>query len=416
MNASLSQKSVKVPHVKAKLDAFIHFFCFLSLLFIGADRFGMEIGGVNFRIAQIFLAIFVFLMIVKGNFRLTKNLWVVAFVLFSALSTLFAFSFVRAFAFWLSIVYNVFFLFYGICSYIQCYGLERLIGIFRASCFVQFAVLLVQLSLTVLFHYELPFMPSYGYYMGVPRFQIWFYEPSYFATFLSFWFALACMKLIVYGERRYVSDLICGLIMFLISTSTSGFLAIAFVIVTTYLVWIKRKITLKKLIFPLLVLVLFLVFRFGFSSIYDLFFARLFENSLNDASGGRIERWAETWKVFLENPIFGVGPGCYGLYLGGDTSLVPTNVTLDLMATVGILGFVAFYGLTLSLIVRAFRLHRRAKTKDTRTLLCLAYALFVFTVILQTNQGYLRLYHWAFFGILWGGIKYLSVKKRGTMA
>lgn len=404
MEAYADNRRISAPRTSSDADRLIHAFCFLSLLLIGADRFGVEIGGVNFRLDQLFLAVFALLLLAKGTFRITANFWVFGFVFFSAVSTVLALNFVRAFAFWLSIVYNVFFLFYALGSYVQRYGLERMLRIFRATCFVQFAALLFQLALKVLFHYELPFLPSYGYYMGVPRFQLWFYEPSYLATYLSFWFAFACLKLIVCGERKYLPDVLCGLIMFIVTTSTSGFIAIALVLFSVYLIWIARRITLKKLIFPFGVILLFFAFRFGFSQIYDTFIARLFEGSINAASGGRIESWAETWQVFLENPAFGVGPGCYGLYLGKDVGYVPLNVSLELLATLGIFGFLFFYGLTASLIFRAVKLGRQKKTKQTNTLACLAYALLIFTIILQINQGYLRLYHWAFLGILWGGL------------
>ena len=102
--------------------------------------------------------------------------------------------------------------------------------------------------------------------------------------------------------------------------------------------------------------------------------------------------------------FFGVGPGNYGLYLGQDAGYVPTNVSLELLATLGIGGFVAFYGLTAALAVQAFVLYRRRQTEQTFLLFSFALALLFFTVILQINQGYLRLYHWMMFGILWGAI------------
>lgn len=409
----MSAVAVKTVRAESGLDRLIHFFCFLSLLFIGADRFGMEIGGVNFRLDQLFLLFLTAFLVMRGAYRIHADIWTFGFVLFAALSTLLALRFERALAFFLSILYNVVFLFWAISSYVRFYGLERMIALFRKTCFVQFGALLVQLALKVLLDYELPFLPSFGYYFDVPRFQLWFYEPSYLATFLSFWFAFSFYRLLVHGERGYLKDVVCGIIMFIITTSTSGFLAIALVVASVYMIWLFRRITFEKLLFPFFVLLLFFAFRFGFSKIYDTFIARLFEGSLNAASGGRIEGWAETFQVFLRYPVFGVGPGCYGIALGRDAGYVPSNVSLELLATLGVFGFVFFYGITLSLLFRAKKLARGRLDEDAKNLTALCYALVVFTVILQINQGYLRLYHWAFFGILWGGI--LSAKRRGEL-
>lgn len=389
---------------KIDLDLFIHLFCFLSVLLIGADRWGVELFGVNFRVDQLFLCFFALLLAVKGEYRLTCNLWVIAFVGFSLLSTVFSVSLTRGVLFFCSIVYNVLFLFYAFASYVKYYGLERFLSVFRATMFVQFFILLLQFALKLATGYEFPFLPSYGEYMGIYRFQLWFYEPSYLATYLTVWFTLAFMQFLLNGKKNYLWDIFAALVMFLISTSTSGFLAIALVVGVVYLIWLFRGVTAKKLAFPVILLVLFAAAAIAFSSMFEVFLGRLFDSSLDEASGGRIAGWTETWQVFLENVFFGVGPGNYGLYLEQDAGYVPTNVSLELLATLGIGGFVAFYGLTAALAVQAFVLYRRRQTEQTFLLFSFALALLFFTVILQINQGYLRLYHWMMFGILWGAI------------
>lgn len=395
----------KLADKRLDLDLFIHLFCFISLLLIGADTWGVELLGVNFRVDQIFLCIFALLLVFKGAYRLTAYGWILAFVFFSFLSTLFAVSIFRGVLFFCSILYNVLFLFYGLASYVRHYGFDMFLRIFRLTMKVQFFILLFQFLLKLVTGYELPFLPSYGEYMGIYRFQLWFYEPSYLATYLMLWFTFSLIQLLLGGKREYVTDVLMCLIMFLISTSTSGFVGIALAVFVVYCMWLSRGITLKKLLFPLLLLVIFLVCLAAFPSVFEVFLGRLFDSSLDDASGGRIQGWAETWRVFLENPFFGVGPGNYGIYLGQDEGYVPTNVSLELLATLGIGGFVAFYGMTCSLCVRAVRLYRREKTKTSFLIMAFAVALILFTIILQVNQGYLRLYHWMCFGILYGALE-----------
>lgn len=407
---TVKSKRIPISQVKVNLDLFIHIFCFISVLLIGADRWGLNIG-VNLRLDQLFLIIFVILLAIKGQYRLYFNVWIVLFACSSLISAVFAFDTTRGLIFWLSVFYNIVILIFGFASYVRTYGLKKMISVLRLSFYIQFAVLLLQLLLKVAFGYELSFLPSYGSVEDVFRFQLWFYEPSYLATYLTFWFALSVFMFLIAKDKNYLKDIVVCLAMFLISTSTTGFVGIMLVFVSAYLIWFASgRITLKKILFPLAVILLFLAFVLIFPSVYELFFARLFKMSLNESSGGRVALWAETFGVFKENVLFGVGPGNYGLYLGEDAGYVPTNVTLDILATLGISGFILFYELTLSLLVGCVKVYKKNPNADTRLLLACAYALLCFTIVLQANQGYLRLYHWMFFGIIFGGC--ISLKKK----
>lgn len=406
-----AQKNINKKEVASStMDLVIHAFCFISVLLIGADIWGLDVG-VNLRYDQVFLGILTILLVINQKYRFTWNPWIALFLVASFVSTLFAVSIVRGAMFYFSIVYNVVFLFYAFESYVRAYGLRKFISIFRATMYVQFIIMALQVLLKLGLGFEFSFLPSYGEHMGVPRFSLWFYEPSYLVTYLCFWFALSLYMFLIEGKKRYLKDILMALVMFLMATSTTGFLGIALSCAVIYVIWIVKGFTAKKLIFPCIVLLGFLVFRFGFSSIYEVFFARLFNQSLDSASGGRISAWLETWQVFIKNPLFGVGPGNYGLYLGKDAGTVPSNVTLELMSTVGIFATIAFYGLTISLCVRSKRLYRSVKSKNSALLVACAVGLIIFTIILQANQGYLRLYHWLFFGIMSGGLFQIEKEK-----
>lgn len=396
------------------MDQVIHAVCFISVLLIGADIWGLDIG-VNLRYDQIFLCILSILLVINQKYRFTWNAWIAVFLGAGLVSTLFAVSFVRGSMFYFSMVYNVVFLYYAFESYVRAYGLRKFISIFRKTMIVQFFILIFQVLLKLGTGHELSFLPSYGEHMGVPRFSLWFYEPSYFVTYLSFWFALSLYMFLIQGRRGYLKDILMSIVMFLLAASTTGFLAIALSCVIVYVIWLLKGFSARKLVFPCVVLLGFLIFRFGFSSIYEVFFARLFNQSLDSASGGRISAWLETWQVFIKNPLFGVGPGNYGIYLGKDAGTVPSNVTLELMATVGIFAAIAFYGLTISLCVRTRRIYCLEKSKNCALLAACVVGLIIFTIILQANQGYLRLYHWMFFGIISGGVhQYQVIVKQKT--
>lgn len=408
---SVQYKKINISEVKIDLNLFIHILCFISVLLICADRWGINIG-VNIRLDQLFLTIFAVLLAVKDIYRIKPNFWIMIFAAGSFFSVLFAVSKLRALAFWLSIVYNILIMFYGFASYVRHYGLKTFLNILRKTFYVQFVILVFQYLLMVFFGYELPFLTAYGYVGKVPRFQLWFYEPSYLATYITFWFAISFYLFVIGGQKSYFADVALAFLMILISTSSTGFVGIALVAVTVFIMWFfNGKFTLKKLIYPLIFVSVILIFCLLFSNVYNIFVARLFRMSLDEASGGRVSKWTETFSVFKDNAFFGVGPGNYGLYLGKEAGYVPSNISLELLATLGVVGFIAFYGLTISLIVKCFRIYRKNKSGETTLLVAYAYGLLIFTLILQANQGYLRLYHWMFFGILWGGLLKYGKKK-----
>ena len=400
-----SVKEIKNQNVRknsTNLDRWIHRFCFLSVLFIGADKWGLDVG-VNLRLDQIFLLILTVLLFFRNRYIITVNFWVMLFAVTSLISTLLAFDIFRGALFYCSIIYNILFVFYAFYNYVKLYGIETLIKILRKTLYCQFVLMLIQVILKIVFNYELSFLPAYGEYLGVPRFSLWFYEPSYLSTYLSFWFSFSLYMYLIGNDKNYLKDIIIALVMFFFSTSTTGFVAILISCLIIYIIWLFKGFTIGKIIFPLIVFCCILLFKLCFSSVYDVFFARLFNQSLDSASGGRVSSWYETWEVFKKNILFGVGPGNYGLYLGQDAGTVPSNVTLELMSTLGIFATIAFYGLTISLCVKAYILNYKLKTKNTILLASCALGLLIFTVILQANQGYLRLYHWMFFGVMCGG-------------
>lgn len=388
------------------LDYAIHFFCFISVLFIGADKWGINVG-VNLRLDQIFLVILTLLLAVKNAFMLTENKWIILFAVFTFISAVFAFNFFRGVIFYFSIIYNIVFVFYCFESYVRVYGIFRFIKILRLTFYVQFFILAVQFVLKVMFNFEFSFLPAYGEYLGIPRFNLWFYEPSYLASYVVFWFALAAYMLVLKEDGSYIFDIFISAITLVVSTSTTGFLGIALVIVLVYIAWLFRGITFKKIIILLAIIAAIIAFRFIFSSLFDTFIARIFTSGIDSASGGRVSQWKETAEVFFKKPFFGVGPGNYGLYVSGDASYVPSNVTLELLATTGIFSTVAFYGISFSLATKTIKLKKGASTKQTGILIACVFALFIFTVVLQANQGYLRLYHWMFAGFISGGIQYV---------
>ena len=133
----------KMFDIKLNIDFFIHLFCFISVLLIGADIFSINVG-VHFRIDQILLVILYVLIKVKGGYHIKKNNWLFAFALFSLISMLFGTNFKRGLMYYCYIVYNIIFVFYNFSGYVKLYGLSQFIKIFRKTCYVQVVIFFLQ--------------------------------------------------------------------------------------------------------------------------------------------------------------------------------------------------------------------------------------------------------------------------------
>lgn len=136
---------------------------------------------------------------------------------------------------------------------------------------MSFYVFALQYILKIGFDYDISFMPSYGYYLGVVRFKLWFYEPSYMATYIIFWFSLSLYMFLIGKENSYIKDLVFSTIMLIFSTSTSGYIGMAISLFIIYMLWLLKGFSINKLSFLFLILLLFLVFRFGMENVYNLF-------------------------------------------------------------------------------------------------------------------------------------------------
>ncbi|MCC7138520.1 MAG: O-antigen ligase family protein [Planctomycetes bacterium] len=107
---------------------------------------------------------------------------------------------------------------------------------------------------------------------------------------------------------------------------------------------------------------------------------------------GRIEGYRVAWRMFSENPLTGVGPGCWSTYrmrrVDGD-QLMPHNLTGQVIATFGLAGtvpFVAYLGAT---FLFAWRVRRRRKgSKDPWDRAVASFALVVpMTTVLLLISG-----------------------------
>lgn len=373
----------------------------VAVVFIGSDIWGVELAGVNVRFIQIYY-IFIFIyMAAKNELRLILPKPVCLFLLFYALSFLFSVNIINSFLYFIFVIYNVFVLGAIFYSYICFRGKEKFIGVFRFSLLIITVLIVVSAALGNVFGVYIPFF-SYQTYLGIVRTALWCYEPSYLATFLILYLGFALYNLFVNDDMRYVYDTVMAVISLVLTTATTAFVGIAagFLIVSVIKL-IKIKFVKDKMVFllkcVLAVAAIFLLVALFMPDVYDVFVTRLFNQSPASSTGGRINTYGEDFKLFLEYPLLGVGPNNYGYYLHGDSDWQPTNVTLELLTTTGLFATGAFY---------AFMLAPLFSGKANRTSKAGMFAMVLFLLVLQANQGYMRLYMW-----MWAYVNYAFVRK-----
>lgn len=134
----------------------------------------------------------------------------------------------------------------------------------------------------------------------------------------------------------------------------------------------------------------------------------------------RFKGIVSAWEVFCQHPLFGAGLGGVGPYLWGQWfnqetpigSLClaeielfdPTNVLTEVLASLGVFGFLAIVS-TWTVFFRWFMLCLKDKTRtleERKDIFALLISCIVMLICLQFNQGIFRCYVWVHTGICVG--------------
>jgi len=402
----LSQIGYKKP---AKCLTLANVLLFLCLFFVGADSIGMEIASFNIRLDQLFWLIFSLFLFLTGQYRLLINPLILSFIVLLIPSVLLAYSPSTSFLYLFFIIFNYLCIVNPIYSYVKFYGKNRLINHIKTLFRSYIVLIFVSSAVKLLFDIEIPFINTYGVLFGIPRIKLFFFEPSYLATFLSFWIAFTGYLFIIKGEKRYGFDFFVSVLATFMTTSSTGMLAVVIICLLLGVGYLASKevifkIKLQRSLLLLLgIMIIILAFKLVFPSAFDFFFMRIFSGDLSSATGGRTDRYSETFIVFLDNTIFGIGPGNYGIYLEEGSEYVPSNVTLEMFATIGFLPSILLLSITAFPFLESFSISKNNPNK--KNMMACALGLLCFFIVLQANQNFYRLYYWLFIGIAYSIIK-----------
>lgn len=413
----------------------------LIIVFISSDIFlVIELSGATIRLSYIlFFILFIFLLlyfifskrcVLPNDYSYIPLIFFCYISFFSSLSSLFQLKSL-IYSFWT--VFNLFIIVYLLWFTRNSFNnFLWLIKIYFYSYFVISIIGLYQILLPLLIGNKTPFVMQWWKEYSLARINGFSFEPSYFATYMLMgaflWFILWLYNSSFVNYKAIIVISVC--IVVFLSSSRIGWIGLVLIILYGLMETIKHFSIYKRLskqyvrfLVALLVIVLFVIisvltiinnkdtFKFIFQG------TGLFDTS--DASSTiRFERALKTFQVFIDKPMnifLGVGPGGVGAYMVNYPekfqifasnferlwATEPSNITLELLASVGIIGFIIFVWFIFSIFKRLWKLQRSDFLDSNYRTICLAlfWGLVIELFILQFNQNYLRPYLWLHIGI-----------------
>jgi O-antigen ligase len=262
---------------------------------------------------------------------------------------------------------------------------------------------------------------------GFPRVQSTFLEPLYFANFLlipiglCFSFLLSKLKQKSSFIKTFSLIFILTIAMtnLILTLSRGAYLAFAFLLLLTFLIYFKSFLSIKKIAVFLIIGMVAALSAYQFLKFTGkeknikifLEHAAAFSAEKSVAVKERYTTMNTAWQMIGEKPIFGHGPGSFGPYAAASTYIMPqdgwaivNNLFLEIWAEQGILGLLSFLILIAVLILRTIKASHLANKKNETYLKAALLGLFIsFLAILAQYQTFSILYilhFWFLIGLI----------------
>ncbi|MGF2082642.1 O-antigen ligase family protein [Enterococcus casseliflavus] len=177
------------------------------------------------------------------------------------------------------------------------------------------------------------------------------------ATYISLAFGLSITNVLYYGENSFKNYKFIYFIFSFIALIVVGKRAhVILSLITIIFIWlIENRKKIKKRFFNLallfILLVPIIVFLLPYVSNSLVFIDRFFDQQDLSTLGGRTELYAEAFRIFKDHVFIGVGWAGYpeivqytvgANYINGFSRMQAHNIYLQLLAEVGIIGFIFF--------------------------------------------------------------------------
>jgi O-antigen ligase len=368
---------------------------FAFFLLSGTDRWSLSWGFGNIRIVILLLLVVTPLYLLFARFiRVRLTIWLPAMLfLFLGLVSLFGAPDIgHGLLYWLWASATIFLAYMSFCSSVSIGRLKIVSIILNVGGIIAGATLL---SFVVGNVFGIHLLNMGSIHAGIYRPHLWFFEPSYLATFLIFPLTTALFVTVFEKKRKtqwYLWILLLGM---LATTASAGYVGVgaAVVLLLVWCIFVTRRRINGVISTLLLVAIGFGVLNYAFPKVVDIFLGRLFIDFLG-ATGERYQKYEIAISVFFQYPILGVGLGNYENYFG-NISEWPPNVILEMLATMGILGSIALLWIFLFLPLFGVRssISKGGGVVDVY-LFAVSNAFAVTLLVLQANQNFLRPYVW----------------------
>lgn len=398
-----------------KTDA-VAVFVFLSLLLIGADRFGLRIGGLSLRAVFPVLMVACSLLYLRynENIRFHKPMMIlfVLWALAGAASSFESYAPAKSVGYTIWTLFNFFIiisLFYNYARNSEpAQVLSLWLFVFRIHCLL----VILEFARNIL--------------TGNPeRPYLWFYEPSYLAIFMTAYFGSALYMLLHRG-RAYLPDFLLATATFLLVASATGIFGMLLAVALNFVISRQRlKLLLGTAVLGGSFVGILYVF-FQSTTYYQFLVGFLLTSDANLIDlillrgGNRVVRAIVGWEAFLQHPWLGIGIGADDVYmdLNGfpdaawryirpwsdvDFGAPFCNVFVSVLGSTGILGFLPFMGIILyagGMALGQIRLRRNPE------IVAMLVGFFSILLAMQLDGTVQRYYVWSPLGLALGMVAY----------
>lgn len=372
----------------------------LGILLSGGDYLALNISGITFRFSQLLFLIYFISLLGTFKYKINKSIAIAySFIFFPHfISLIYSKNLTSSLGYFIFIIFNYIVVITPIinwCSRKENKEILKLyINIFRVV-----GLLTILQFIFATFGILIPIFQNDSY-RGIFRPSLWFYEPSYLATYFSLYIGISLVGY-VYDKKIYKKDLLFSWLCTGLTTSSTGFIAIG---LSMFFIVLFQKSLLKKIknVFLMLSFGGIIILTIGIIKvdILKIFLGRLFNQGIEASSGIRVIGIREAFEVFREFPILGLGANVYEKYHISGAPV--TNVTLEILTNLGIVGFISF----LIFFFYLFKLYK--ENKNSIEVKMMWVSLILFLIVLQANQNYMRLYMWIHIGLYLGITKNLQ--------
>lgn len=220
-----------------------------------------------------------------------------------------------------------------------------------------------------------------------------------FSNILFFFFYLSRIKM---GIKYTIVGLLLTVITCILTLSRGGLLALALGLLI-YFLFMKLSAKFGAIMISTITgfFAYFTILKLTNINILSTLFLR-FDLLLSDGGSGRVSIWENGWKLFVENPLTGIG--IYN-FLGYNTSIFGDkhymhNTYLEVLTESGIIGFVLFFVFWFLLFKKIIFNVRKDKTKHF-----LLPSLISISVLLMSLSLIANVFLFLYFTVFW---RYLS--------